>query len=297
MQKILEEVKNNSLIAISGHVRPDGDCIGACMGMYLYLKKALPEAGIDVYLESPAPVFSCIKGIDEIKTDCSGDIVYDVCIALDTESSRLGGAEKYFKTAKKTINIDHHISNASGSGQINYCRPDASSASELVYELLDESLIDADIAKAIYMGIVHDTGVFQYSNTTPHTMEIGAKLLSYGFDHSRLIDETFFEKTYRQIQVMGRALLESIVFMDGRCIVSGIDAKTMDFYGVTSKDLEGIVSQLRSVKGVECAIFMYETGTLEYKVSLRSKGAVNVAEVAGFFGGGGHVREIGRAHV
>ena len=67
MQKILEEVKNNSLIAISGHVRPDGDCIGACMGMYLYLKKALPEAEIDVYLESPAPVFSCIKGIDEIK--------------------------------------------------------------------------------------------------------------------------------------------------------------------------------------------------------------------------------------
>lgn len=293
MQKILEEVKNNSLIAISGHVRPDGDCIGACMGMYLYLKKALPEAEIDVYLESPAPVFSCISGIDEIRTDCSADLVYDVCIALDTESSRLGEAEKYFKTAKKTINIDHHISNASGSGQVNYCKPGASSASELVYELLDESLIDAEIAKAIYMGIVHDTGVFQYSNTTPHTMEIGAKLLSYGFDHSKLIDETFFEKTYRQIQVMGRALLESIVFMNGRCIVSGIDARMMKFYGVTSRDLEGIVSQLRSVKGVECAIFLYETGTLEYKVSLRSNGAVNVAEVAGFFGGGGHVRAAG----
>ena len=120
---------------------------------------------------------------------------------------------------------------------------------------MDESLIDADIAKAIYMGIVHDTGVFQYSNTTPHTMEIGAKLLSYGFDHSKLIDETFFEKTYRQLQVTGRAFLESIVFMGGKCIVSGIDAKMMNFYGVTPKDLEGIVSQLRSVKGVECAIF------------------------------------------
>lgn len=293
MQKILEEVKNNSLIAISGHVRPDGDCIGSCMGMYLYLKKALPGAKIDVYLENPAPVFSCISGVEEIKTDCSRDIVYDVCIALDTESSRLGAAEKYFKTAKKTINIDHHISNASGSGQVNYCKPDASSASELVYELLEESLIDTEIAKAIYMGIVHDTGVFQYSNTTPHTMEIGAKLLSYGFDHSKLIDETFFEKTYRQLQVTGRALLESIVFMDGRCIVSGIDAKTMEFYGVTPKDLDGIVSQLRSVKGVECAIFLYETGTLEYKVSMRSNGAVNVAETTGFFGGGGHVRAAG----
>ncbi len=293
MQKILEEVKNNSLIAISGHVRPDGDCIGSSMGLYLYLKKALPEAVIDVYLESPAPVFSCIRGVDEIKTDCGKEIVYDVCIALDTESSRLGDAEKYFKTAKKTINIDHHISNAAGCGKVNYCKPDASSTSELVYELMDESLIDADIAKAIYMGIVHDTGVFQYSNTTPHTMEIGAKLLSYGFDHSKLIDETFFEKTYRQLQVTGRAFLESIVFMGGKCIVSGIDAKMMNFYGVTPKDLEGIVSQLRSVKGVECAIFLYETGTLEYKVSLRSNGAVNVAEVAAFFGGGGHVRAAG----
>ena len=117
MQKILEEVKNNSLIAISGHVRPDGDCIGSSMGLYLYLKKALPEAVIDVYLESPAPVFSCIRGVDEIKTDCGKEIVYDVCIALDTESSRLGDAEKYFKTAKKTINIDHHISNAAGCGK------------------------------------------------------------------------------------------------------------------------------------------------------------------------------------
>lgn len=293
MKKILEEVKATDKIAISGHVRPDGDCVGSCMGLYLYLKKALPNAQIDVYLEKPAPVFSCIAGIEDVKTDCGEDRNYDVCIAVDTTSDRLGDAEKYFKTAAKTINIDHHISNAKGCGQVNYVNPFASSASELVYELLDEELIDAQIAKAVYMGIVHDTGVFQYSNTTPHTLEVAAKLIAFGFDFSKLIDETFYEKTYLQHQILGRALLESILFMHGRCIVSGIDKKTMDFYGVSPKDMDGIVSQLRTTKGVDCAIFMYQTGPQEYKVSLRSNEKVNVAAVASYFGGGGHVRAAG----
>ena len=115
----------------------------------------------------------------------------------------------------------------------------------------------------------------------------------HGFDFSKLIDETFFEKTYVQNQVLGRALLESIRFMDGRCIFSSIDLKTMEFYKVVPKDLDGIVSQLRITKGVECAIFLYQTKTLEYKVSLRSNGKVDVAAIASYFGGGGHVRAAG----
>lgn len=293
MNKILEELGSTDKIAISGHVRPDGDCVGACMGLSLYLKKALPKAQVDVYLEQPAPIFSCIKGIQEVKTDCKEDICYDVCIAVDTASERLGDAEKYFRTAKKTINIDHHISNANGCGQINYVNPKASSASELVFELMEEELLDTGIAEAIYIGMIHDTGVFQYSNTTPRTLEIAAKLVSYGFDFTKLIDGTFYEKTYVQNQILGRALLESILFMDGRCIVSAIDKKVMDFYHAQPKDLDGIVSQLRLTKGVECAIFMYQTGSLEYKVSLRSNGKVDVAAVAAYFGGGGHVRAAG----
>ena len=172
--------------------------------------------------------------------------------------------------------------------------PTASSASELVYDVIgDKSDIDADIAKALYIGIIHDTGVFQYSNTSPKTMKIAAELISYGFDFPELIDKTFYEKTYVQNQILGRALLESILFMDGKCIVSMIDKKTMAFYNADSHDLEGIVSQLRSTKGVVCAIFLYQTDTLEYKVSLRSNGAVDVAKVASFFGGGGHVRAAG----
>lgn len=291
---ICEEVKNAAVIGISGHLRPDGDCVGAVMGLYLYLKKACPAADVQVMLEKPADLFNCIKGVDEIHTDfCTKTDVFDVFIVVDSEKTRIGGAEKYFDAAKKTINIDHHISN-SGSGMVNYIDPSASSASELVYKTMEnKSLIDEEIAKALYIGIIHDTGVFQYSNTSPETLKIAAELINYGFDFSRLIDETFYEKTYVQNQILGRALLESILFMDGKCLVSMINKKTMDFYHAEPNDLEGIVSQLRITKGVECAIFMYEMEALKYKVSLRSNGKVDVAKVASFFGGGGHVRAAG----
>lgn len=292
---IYEEVKDAKTIGISGHIRPDGDCVGSCMGLYLYLKKVCPAAAIQVMIERPADVFSCIRGIEEISSDFKPITEkFDVYIALDSEKTRIGEAEKFFDQAEKRINIDHHISNAGGSGDVNYVVPTASSASELVYDVIgDKSAIDADIAKALYIGIIHDTGVFQYSNTSPKTMKIAAELISYGFDFPELIDKTFYEKTYVQNQILGRALLESILFMDGKCIVSMIDKKTMAFYNADSHDLEGIVSQLRSTKGVVCAIFMYQTDTLEYKVSLRSNGAVDVAKVASFFGGGGHVRAAG----
>ena len=293
MKKIIEEVKEANRIAISGHIRPDGDCVGSCMGLYLYLTKELPETTVDVFLEKPSDVFNCIQNVDAIKDAAQyRDAEYDVFIALDCSKDRLGDAEIIFDHAKKTINIDHHISN-SGCGDVNYLRADASSASELVYELLDAEKLDEEIAKALYIGIIHDTGVFQYSNTAPATLITASELVKYGFNFPEIIEETFYEKTYVQNQIMGRALLESILFMDGRCIVAVISKEMMNFYGVTGKDLDGIINQMRNTKGVECAIFLYELDNMEYKVSMRSGGRINVSVIAQFFGGGGHVRAAG----
>lgn len=293
MKKILEEVKDAKSIAISGHIRPDGDCVGSCMGLYLYLKKELPQADVQVFLEKPSDVFNCICGVENIReADPEDTTVYDVFIALDCSKDRLGSAEGLFDRAAKKINIDHHISN-SGCGDVNYLRADASSASELVFELLEEEKLDTDIAKALYIGIIHDTGVFQYSNTAPATLNAAAKLITFGFNFSEIIESTFYEKTFVQNQILGRALLESIVFMDGKCIVAAVSKKMMDFYGVGGKDLDGIINQMRNTKGVECAIFLYELDSLTYKVSMRSGGMVDVAKVAQYFGGGGHVRAAG----
>ena len=290
---LLEECKDAKTIFISGHVRPDGDCVSSCLAMYLYLKKALPGAKVKVSLEEPAEVFRCIKGFDEIDSTYAVEGEVDVFIALDCEKSRLGEAEEIFANAKKRINVDHHVSNERGCGDINYTVPGCSSTAELVYDLFDRQYMDLEIAKAVYIGIAQDTGIFKYSNTSPKTLRAAAELIEYGFDFPGIIDETFYEKTYTQNQLLGRALLESIVFMNGKCIVSAIDKKTLDFYNATSKDLDGIVNQLRITKGVECAIFMYETGSLEYKVSLRSCKYVDVSKIAAFFGGGGHVRAAG----
>lgn len=290
--KIINELKDAKTIGISGHVRPDGDCVGSVMALYLYLKKVLPDAQVDVYLEKPADIFQCIQDIDKICSDFKTDIRYDAFLALDCNAERLGDAEPIFEKAGKRINIDHHISN-SGCGDINVIEPHRSSTCELLYGLLEEDEIDEEIAKALYIGIVHDTGVFRYSNTSPETLELAAKLIKFGFDFPKLIDETFYEKTYVQSQIMGRAILESIRFLDGKCIVSMVDRKMMDFYQVEASDLDGIVNQLRIVKGVECAIFMYEVKPMEYKISMRSNGAVDVAEIAMKFGGGGHVRAAG----
>lgn len=290
---LLQECKAAKNIVISGHIRPDGDCVGSCLAMYQYLRKAVPKAAIKVFLEEAPEVFACIKGFDEIDDSYVMEETVDVFIALDCEKARLGRAEEIFDNAKKRINVDHHVSNEKGSGDINYVISGISSTAELVYDLMDKKYVDAEIAKAVYIGIVHDTGIFNYSNTSPKTLRIAAELIEYGFDFPEIIDETFYKKTYAQNQLLGRALLECIVFMDGKCIVSAIDKKTLDFYGATSKDVDGIVNQLRITKGVECAIFMYETGNLEYKVSLRSNKYVDVSKVAAYFGGGGHVRAAG----
>lgn len=291
MLDILKECQGAKRIAIGGHIRPDGDCVGSTLALYRYLQKAT-GAQVTVFLENPPEVFAELSGFEDIDSKFEDKEPFDVFFVLDCAYDRLGEAEKYYHQAHKTINIDHHISN-SGCGDLSLVIPDASSACEVVYGLLEKKYVDAEIAKSIYVGMIHDCGVFQYSNTSPKTMRMAADLMEYGFDFPRIIQESFYQKTYDQTQIMGRALMESIRFLDGQCIVSAVDRKTMEFYNATSKDLDGIVNQLKNIKGVHCAVFMYETNTLEYKVSMRSDERVDVSKVAAQFGGGGHMRAAG----
>ena len=292
MSKLEDLLKGAESVALSGHIRPDGDCVGSVMAVCLYLKKNMPNMEVKVFLETPSSVFECIKGIEDIDSNMDTMEEYDAFIALDCNAERWGDAQPIFEKAKTKINIDHHVSNP-GCGDINIVVPDASSTCEVVYDLMDPEKLDVEIAKALYIGIIHDTGVFKYSNTLPKTMQTAANLIGYGFDFSKIIDETFYEKTYLQTLVCAKAVSESVCFMEEKCIFSVVDKEMMEFYGVGPKDLDGVINQLRIVKGVECAIFMYQTGNMEYKVSMRSNGLVNVSDIASFFGGGGHVRAAG----
>lgn len=280
-------------IAIGGHVRPDGDCVGSCMGLSQYIKENYQDKTVDVYLEEIPEKFKFLAGTDEIRHEISDETAYDLFICLDCgDLGRLGFSAPLFESAKHTFCIDHHISNQSFAEE-NYIVPDASSTSELVCELADMEKISKETAEALYLGIVHDTGVFQYSCTAPSTHRMAASLLEKGIDAPKLIQETYYEKTYAQNQIFGRTLLESIQFFDGKCIASYVRRRDMDFFGVEASDLDGIVSQMRNTKGVEVAIFMYELQSNVYKVSLRSGDLVDVSVIAQYFGGGGHKKAAG----
>lgn len=293
MNNIAEVLDGVKTMAIAGHIRPDGDCVGSCMALYAYIKKWYPEIQADIYLETPKPVFGYLAYMDEVKSEASGEKEYDLFVTCDVSArDRLAVVGDYFEKAKKTVCIDHHVSNP-GFARINHILPDASSSCEVLYGLLDPEKVDREIAQAVYTGIIHDTGVFQYSCTSPETMRIAGELMKTGFDFTGIIEKSFYQKTYIQNQVMGRVLAESILLLDGKCIVGYMKKKDMDFYGVDGADLDGVVSQLRLTQDVEVAIFIYEKNTQEFKVSLRSNGDVDVSKIAVFFGGGGHVKAAG----
>ena len=149
-----------------------------------------------------------------------------------------------------------------------------------------------EIAECIYVGIIHDTGVFQYSCTSAKTMNIAGNLMQKGIDFTKIIEDTFYTKTYNQNRILGQALVGARLAADGKVVYSVITKEQMAEYEVLPKHLDGIVSQLRVTKDVQAAIFLYETDD-GYKVSMRSGNEVNVAEVAMKFGGGGHIKAAG----
>jgi phosphoesterase RecJ-like protein len=296
MKELQAYIDKAKRIGITGHVRPDGDCVGACIGLYLYLMENYNQQGekvVDLYLEPIPEEFSFLKGVDKINHDYPEALSYDLFFALDCGSiDRLGEAQKYVGNANMVINIDHHISNT-GFAKKTFMDIDASSTCELLYTLVDPDKITKDVAIAWYLGIVHDTGVFKHSNTTESTMRIAGKLITLGAEPAKIIDETFYQKTYVQNQILGRCLMESILVMGGQVIIGSIDRKEQVFYHIRPSDLDGVIDQLRVTKGVEVAIFLREEAAGEYKVSMRSNGIVDVSKIAVFFGGGGHVKAAG----
>lgn len=293
MNNLDSQLEGVRTVAIAGHIRPDGDCVGSTLAVYNYIKTYYPQIFVTLYLEPIPNIFKFLARAQEIENDCSKDEEYDLFIALDCgDTGRLGAAAKYFEQAKKTVCIDHHVSNLSFADE-NYIFPDASSTSELIFDLLDTEKITKEIAECIYTGMVHDTGVFQYSCTSAKTMNAAGILMEKGINFSEIVDKTFFEKTYEQNRILGHALVKSELHLEGRCISTVITQQEMKDYQVLPKHLEGIVSQLRSTKGVETAIFVYENEDGSFKVSMRSAGIVDVAKIAVAYGGGGHARAAG----
>ena len=293
MNNLMKAIENAGTIAIAGHLRPDGDCVGSCMGLYGYIRDNYPKKKVTVYLEHFPEAFLYLKSEEAFEEVCGNGESYDLFISLDCgDEERLGEFSKIMKLAKHVCCVDHHITNTR-FGDENFVVPESSSTSESLYGFMEYEKIGYGTACALYTGIIHDTGVFKHSSTSSETMRIAAKLMEKGIPFGKIIDGSFYMKSYKQLQIMGRCLMESVRIMDGRCIFSVVRKSVMDFYEAKSSDLEGVIDQMRTTEGIEVAILLHEREPGEYKVSMRSNDIVDVSSIAKFFGGGGHVRAAG----
>ena len=291
---LTDALKNKKTVAILGHVNPDGDCAGSCTGMYNYLTENFENLEVSVFLQNTSKKFGYLKGYDRVYTEFDPEKKFDLCITLDaSDVKRLGDFAPYLETAGDSLCIDHHVTNA-GMANVNVVEPEASSCCEVLYGLLDPEKISKSVAECLYTGIIHDTGVFKYSNTSKKTMEIVGQLIAQGIDFPQIIDGSFYMKSYGQTKLHGCALLNSERMMDDRCIYTVVTQEQMKQFGCSVKATDGIVDQLRVIEGVEVVILLYETGNpSEYKVSLRTNSELDLSRIAAVFGGGGHVKAAG----
>ncbi len=293
MNQYLQAIAEAQTIVILGHVRPDGDCVGSCTGMYNYIIDNYPGKQVDIYLGAFDDKFLFLRGADTICHEVRPNRSYDLCLALDCASTdRFGEFSVYYETAKKKVAIDHHASNP-GYGDICLVRPEASAACEAIYGILERDKISKYCAESLYLGIVHDTGVFKHSNTTKETMCVAGDLIALGANPQKTIDDTFYSKTHMQNQILGQALLNSHMELDGQCIVTCLRKEVFDHYHASSVDVDGVVDQIRITRGIEVAVFYYEYEPDVYKFSLRSNEKVDVSKIALTHEGGGHIRAAG----
>lgn len=286
---LLNAIEHARTIGITGHIHPDGDCVGSCMALYGYIRSVYPEKEVKVFLEEPADNLDVADGFDMIdSTFQAGETAWDLFVILDCSSAdRFAPAADLVAAAGKTFVVDHHMTNTNFADE-GVILPDASSTCEVLYDLLDDALIDRTVATYLYLGIIHDTGVFRYPACTEHTMNIAGKLLTKGVNAQRLIDDSFYRKTYAQNRLIGDAVARSVLLLDGRFIYTVVTLEDLARFGASVKETEGLVDQLRLTKGIEVAMFVRQDDEDTYKISLRAIEKVNVASICQSFGGGGH---------
>ncbi|GHU76711.1 1-pyrroline-5-carboxylate dehydrogenase [Clostridia bacterium] len=272
-------------IVIAGHIDPDGDAIASCTALSLYILESAKNAPT-ILLEDVKERYKIIGADRFLKDAYEG--TPDLFIAVDCgDFSRLSAyAQELFKKARKTLLIDHHISNPLFA-DYNYVLPDASSTSEIIFEIINAEMpvTNKEIAAALYAGIVFDTGGFRHSSTSSRTHYITSLLIGCGIDLTGIYDEIMNVHTIKE--AAARSLVIEKSKLDRGIMISVVTLEDMAKKGVNSCDFEGSVNYLLATRGANAAVFIYEKKPTEFKVSMRSK-KIDVSAVAQLFGGGGH---------
>ncbi len=290
LMAVVEAIKNAQDIALISHVSPDPDTLGSCFA----LKRALEKSGkkVTVYADAPYPAY--LSFLYDEYTVYSAPAEHTLCMSVDCgDLGRIGERAALLEAAQVSVNIDHHPTNTNFA-QLNFVLPKAAATAEIVDLLLCALEVEMDpiIATRLYAALTGDTGSFRYSNTTPATMHLAAKLLDYGVDNW-FINKTIFEDMSLEILKLRGALASEMRVLKGGKVCAVVLTQAMcTQYGVDSADVENIVNIPRSVSGCEIAASFKESDG-KVKISLRSSSYADVSAIAVSFGGGGHKRAAG----
>ena len=285
----MKNIEKADTVYITGHINPDGDCIGSTFAF------ALAMAGLGkkpvILIEDYSERYNVLKGNEYVFKGDYDSIKPDVMFSIDcADIERLGNAKAVFERARYTCNIDHHISNTNFADE-NIVNGKASSACEVVYEIIkDEVNIDRDIATALYTGILTDTGGFMHNCTSERTHQIAGILVSMGVDTPYIHTKFLMEHSFTEVKIFAKALEKMRI--ENNVAYTFVTKEEMESCGALPTDLDGIVSYLLNTEGVEVSLFASEREDDIVKLSFRSK-KINVNEIASLFGGGGHILASG----
>lgn len=296
MVSVIEGLKKYNRFLISSHVNPEGDSIGAQLALGRFLK----GRGKEVVIVDQDPVpdnLLFLSGSDMVFLEIPEDYLPDAVIILDCPvKERIGKIINRVPESLPIINIDHHVSNEF-FGDLNWIEAEMSSTGEMLFHLIKEtsSSMDKEIAEAIYSAIMTDTGMFNYANTTSRTHRVAADLIDLGVKPDILYKEIFENKDITQIKMLGKVLATIQVEENGMIAYIMLTNEMQREEGITDVTTDEFINYARSIKGVEVALFFKERASDGgmVNVSLRSNGKINVNQVAGQFGGGGHRNAAG----
>lgn len=290
LDEICRAVSARERFLVTSHVRPDGDAIGSQLALALALRDLGKQVRI-VNRDAPPPPFLAFPGVADIEIGETVEDPVDAVFVLECgelERTGLRGLEGRF-----LINIDHHQSNAH-YGAINWFDPRAAACGEMVFELIRALNVPLshDIAVHIYVAILTDTGSFHFSNITSRTFDICRQVLEAGVDPVAVARAVFDSNNLGRLKLLGAVLSTMELDARGSLAIISVDHALAQTAGATYEDTEGLINLPLSVKEIQAVVFFKEMDG-EYRVSMRSKGDIDVAGVARRFGGGGHRNAAG----
>ncbi len=285
---------NAGSIVLASHVNPDGDTLGSALALALALQ-ALGRKAIPLSAHGVPDIYHWLPGAELIQTT-SEDRSFDLAVICDAGSlQRVGSAvQSALLSAPRLLIIDHHVQEEQ-QGWLELRNVKAAATAEVMWLLLREmekqsgaALLNADIAKCLMAGLITDTGSFRYTNTTPFSFALAAKLQKLGASPAVISDEVYENKSLAAVKLLGAALQKLHIVAGGRIAWSAISAADFAEMQAADADTEGIVAHLRSIAGVQAGILFREIAGKQIRVSLRSREGCDVNRVARVFGGGGH---------